>query len=133
MLPLFQLALAEQLRIWRFGAALALFCIIVLLGSVPGARAEIAHLAPGVVLHTLAYACITFLLYTGTSGGRRQRAFKAVLTVLAMGAIDELVQSFFPYRHAAVLDWMVDGSAAIVTTALLWALLPEPLQAARAQ
>ena len=58
-----------------------------------------------------------------------------------MGAGDELLQSFFPYRGAAVGDWLVDCSAALLTAALLWAVLPKrrrplalppALQAARA-
>ena len=45
---------------------------------------------------------------------------------MAMGAIDETVQSFLPYRHGTVTDWMIDSSAALVTAGLLWALLPAP-------
>ncbi len=41
-----------------------------------------------------------------------------------MGAIDESVQSFFPYRGAAVGDWMVDCSAALFVCAFLWMVLP---------
>jgi VanZ family protein len=40
-----------------------------------------------------------------------------------MGALDEYVQSFFPYRHAAIGDWYVDVSAGIFMSALLWAFL----------
>ena len=42
-----------------------------------------------------------------------------------MGAIDESVQSLFPYRGADVHDWLVDVCAAVVTCAILWLLLPK--------
>lgn len=47
-----------------------------------------------------------------------------MLAIAAMGAIDESVQSFFPYRGASVRDWMVDCSAALFVCALLWMVLP---------
>ena len=126
------LVLDDRLRPWRCAAALILFALIIMIGSVPGARAEIALVASGIVLHTLAYSCVTFLMYTGSRGSRTQRAAKAVLTVLVMGAIDETVQSFLPYRHGAVSDWMVDGASALLTAGLLWALLPAPVHAGQA-
>jgi VanZ family protein len=39
-----------------------------------------------------------------------------------MGALDECVQSFFPYRTAAVTDWMVDFAAGGLVSILLWKL-----------
>lgn len=118
------LVLDDRLRPWRCAAALTLFVLIVAIGSIPGARHEIAHLASGLILHGLAYSGITFLMYTGSRGSQLQRAAKAVLAVMLMGAIDECVQSFLPYRHGAVGDWMVDVSSAFLTAGLLWALLP---------
>ncbi len=123
------LILDDRLRAWRCAAALSLFALIVMIGSIPGARAEIANLASGLVLHSLAYSCIAFLMYTGSRGSPLRRAAKAVLTVMVMGAIDEYVQSFFPYRHATVSDWMVDVSSALLTAGLLWVLLPAPARA----
>ncbi len=119
------LVLDPKLRKLRYGCALLIYTAILVMGSIPGARAEIGHFATGVVLHSLAYAVLTFLVFTGSAGSARSRALKAVLTVALMGAGDELLQSFFPYRGAAVSDWLVDCNAAIVTSALLWALLPK--------
>jgi VanZ family protein len=99
---------------------------ILNMGSVPGARAEIGHFASGLVLHSIAYGGLTLLLFTGTTGTPRERAIKAVLTVFAMGAIDELVQSFLPYRVGSLVDLTVDSGAALVVATLLWAYLPEP-------
>ena len=120
------LVLDARLRRLRYRCALFLYAAIVLTGSIPGARAELGTLASGVVLHTLAYGAVTFLLYTGSAGPRRARAIRAVLTVFAMGAVDELVQSFLPYRSGALADWIIDCNAAVVTAGLLWAFLPEP-------
>lgn len=120
------LVLDPKLRKLRSGCALLMYAAILVMGSIPGARAEIGQYAPGVVLHSLAYAILTFLLFTGSTGSARSRALKSVLTVALMGAGDELLQSLFPYRGAAIADWLVDCSAAAITAALLWALLPKP-------
>jgi len=108
-----------KLRCW---SAIALYLLILVLGSIPGARAEIGNVASGLVLHSCAYAGLTFLLFTGGSGTLPQRAAKAVLTIMLMGALDEYVQSYFPYRHASVSDWLVDCNAAVLCTVLMSAL-----------
>ncbi|MDM5179799.1 hypothetical protein PO883_21655, partial [Massilia sp. DJPM01] len=56
------LVLDERLRKLRYGTALAMYAAILIMGSVPGARAEIGTVASGIVLHTIAYGAITFLL-----------------------------------------------------------------------
>ncbi len=118
------LVLDPRLRKWRYLCALLIYAAILVMGSIPGARAEIGHYATGVVLHSTAYAVLTFLVFTGSDGSMRSRALKAALTVALMGAGDELLQSLVPYRGASVGDWLVDCSAAAVTSALLRALLP---------
>jgi VanZ family protein len=123
------LVLDPKLRKLRLGCALLMYAAILVMGSIPGARAEIGLYATGVVLHSIAYAILTFLLFTGSTGSARSRALKAVLGVALMGAGDELLQSLFPYRGAAVADWLVDCTAAVITAALLWALLPKPAAA----
>jgi len=120
------LVLDPKLRKLRYGSALLIYAAILAMGSIPGARAEIGQFASGIVLHSLAYAVLTFLVFTGSTGSARRRALKSVLTVALMGAGDELLQSFFPYRGAAVSDWLVDCNASIITSALLWAWLPKP-------
>lgn len=106
----------------RYRTALTLYALILILGSIPGARQDIGQVASGLILHSCAYAGITFLLFTGGSGTLAARAVKAVLTVAAMGAGDELVQSLLPYRHGAVGDWIVDVTSAVVTTAIMWGM-----------
>ncbi len=125
------LIVAPRLRKQRFYCAIGLFIAILLFGSIPGARAEIGRVGSGVVLHLAAYAVLTLLLFTGVEGSRKERALKAMFGAMLMGAIDELVQSMLPYRVGAVLDWVIDATAATVTAWLLWAFLPEshtPLQ-----
>jgi VanZ family protein len=119
------LLLDPKLRAARRGLALVLYLIIVVAGSVPGAREDIGHYASGVVLHSLAYAGLALLWFTGSAGSAGTRAVKTVLAIAVMGALDEFVQSFFPYRGPDVHDWMVDCAAAVVTSAVLAAVLPK--------
>jgi VanZ family protein len=119
------LVLDPKLRLLRRACALLMYLAILVAGSIPGARADIGQYASGAVLHSTAYAVLAFLWFTGSAGGPALRAAKAVLAVAIMGAGDEFVQSFFPYRGAAVSDWMVDCAAALATCAVLWALWPD--------
>ena len=107
-----------------FRSAISIFVLIVVLGSLPGAREDVGQYASGLVLHSVAYAVLGLLAFLGGGGSGSQRALKATLTVAVMGALDEGVQSIFPYRTAAVTDWMVDVAAAGVVSALLWKLWP---------
>jgi VanZ family protein len=117
-----QLLLTSSHARLRYWTAIALYVLILILGSIPGARHDIGEVASGIILHSLAYAGLTFLIFTGSKGGLPQRAGKAVLTIALMGALDEVVQSFFPYRHGAVSDWMVDCNAAVLTAGFMWFL-----------
>jgi phosphoglycerol transferase MdoB-like AlkP superfamily enzyme len=121
------LVLDDRLRRRRFYCALLMFAAILVMGSIPGARAEIGQFGSGAVLHSIAYGSLTFLLYTGNAGSRGQRVIKAVLTVALMGALDEFVQSFLPYRTGSPADWVIDICASLVTAALLWRFMPEPI------
>lgn len=122
------LVLDERLRRRRFFSAFLMFAAILVMGSIPGARAEMGQLGSGIVLHSIAYSSLTFLLYTGTTGTRGQRAVRAVITVVLMGALDETVQSFLPYRTGSLNDWLIDCAASLVAAALLWRFMPEPIR-----
>jgi VanZ family protein len=123
-MPLISFLVDPQYRIARFRTAIALYVSVLVLGSIPGARAEMAEVASGLALHFATYACITFLLFTGFDGAAAGRALKAIVLIAAMGAVDEFVQSFFPYRHASVGDWYVDISAGMFMVALLCVWTP---------
>jgi VanZ family protein len=109
-----------QWRQWRLRAAFAIYAAILVMGSIPGARAEIGLVASGIVLHSLAYGLLAALLFGGTLGAPASRAARAVLGVMAMGAGDELIQSMLPYRNGNPADWLVDVCAALLVSLLLW-------------
>ena len=121
------LVLDERLRRRRFYSAFLIFAAILVMGSIPGARAEIGQFGSGIFLHSVAYGTLAFLLYTGTTGERNRRAVRAVLAVALMGAIDEIVQSFLPYRRGSPVDWLIDCCAASVTAGVLWRFMPQPI------
>lgn len=101
------------------GLALLALAGIVVAGSIPGARAEVGTYASGVVLHGLTYAGLATLWFLGSTGTPVQRALKAMLAIALMGAFDEWVQSFFPYRSGDIRDWLVDVSAATFASTVL--------------
>ncbi|CDG84836.1 VanZ family protein [Janthinobacterium agaricidamnosum] len=109
----------------RYLCAFILYLLIVIIGSIPGARKDIGDYASGIVLHTLAYAIIAYLLFSGTPGSLPRRAATSIVTVALMGALDEYIQSFLPYRRGAVSDWLVDCNAAILMSLLLWLVWPK--------
>jgi VanZ family protein len=119
------LLLHPTLRRLCLGAAVVMYLAIITTGNIPGARADIGHYAPGPVLHSIAYAVLACLWFIGSRGSSVARAGKAVLAVAVMGALDEYIQSYFPYRGADVHDWMVDCTAAIFASGLLCWLLPK--------
>jgi hypothetical protein len=100
-------------------AAILMYLTIITVGNIPGARADIGTYAPGAVLHSIAYAVLAALWFVGSAGSPLARAVKAVLAVALMGACDEFIQSFFPYRGADVRDWAVDVAAAVVASTVL--------------
>lgn len=104
-----------------FRSGLMLYLAVIVLGSIPGAREEIGHMASGLVLHFTTYACIAFLLACGVAGNATAKAVKAFCIVAAMGALDECIQATLSYRDGAIADWIIDVSAAL-TVALLFRL-----------
>lgn len=120
------LFLDDRLRTARFGTGIVVFVAIVLVGAIPGARANIGDYATGIVLHSLGYGTISMLLFTGMNGSLRYRFVRTLLSVAVMGAIDELIQSFLPYRRGALSDWIVDCTASLAVCSMLMFILPEP-------
>jgi hypothetical protein len=114
-----------RLRLFLIACAIFMYLMIVIAGNLPGARADIGHYASGVALHSTAYAVLAALFFFGSTGSAAARAAKSVLIVAMMGAGDEFIQSFFPYRGADVHDWAVDCISAIVTNGLLCLLVPK--------
>jgi VanZ family protein len=103
----------------RYLSAFVLYFSIVLFGSIPGVREEAGEFASGLVLHSLAYSTIAYLLFTGEKRQSLSTAVRAFLWVVVMGAADEYIQSFFPYRNGRMQDWIVDMSAALTMLCIL--------------
>lgn len=114
-----ELAIGMQYRRLRYRCGVVVYLAVLLLGSVPGARAEIGMVAPGLLLHTAAYSLITFLLFTGTRSSSLPAARNTFLIVASMAALDELVQAMLPYRTGAVSDWLIDVNAAFVALIIM--------------
>jgi VanZ family protein len=147
---LIDISFGEKYRKLRLGSAFLLYFLILVLGSVPGARQDVGEMASGLIflilgsipglrqdvgeissgltLHASAYSIITLLLFTGYVGRPSRKAIQAFMTVAAMGALDEYIQSFLSYRTGAASDWMVDVIAGFVTASLLVILTKERLQ-----
>jgi VanZ family protein len=106
-------------------AAFALYFAVLILGSLPGARAEVGAYASGLFLHAMTYAVITIFLFNGLTGDAWRKSIGAFLTVATMGGGDEWIQSFFPYRTASVGDWLVDVGAALLACVILGLLWPK--------
>lgn len=114
-----EIVIGPRFRRLRLIAAFMLYAAIVLFGLIPGVRAEIGHFASGLVLHSLAYSTIAYLLFAGLGGSRGRNALTALMIVSVMGALDELIQSFVPYRMGRIQDWAVDVCAASLVLLLL--------------
>jgi hypothetical protein len=67
-LMLKQILLTSSYARLRYWTAIALYLMILILGSIPGARQDIGEVASGLILHSIAYAGLAFLIYTGSNG-----------------------------------------------------------------
>lgn len=95
------------------------YALVIILGTIPGARSEVGEVASGFFLHFTTYAFIAALLFTGHVGSAASRVWRTVMIVSLMGAMDEFIQSFLPYRHGTIRDWYVDVAAALITVTIL--------------
>ena len=108
-----------QAPFWRPGlarvcvpAAALFFLALVTIGNLPGLAAQMSDAYGDKRLHLAAYATLTCLAYASFN---RRPALLAFLSATALGALDEGIQSFFPYRQADLLDLLADISAAGAT------------------
>ncbi|MGK5077812.1 VanZ family protein [Janthinobacterium sp. HLX7-2] len=128
--PLLQLCFADRYERLRLRTALVLYLLVILIGDIPGMRADVGQYASGGVLHSFGYGVLALILFSGIGGSMARRALLSVLMVAAMGALDEFIQSFLSYRHGSVRDWLVDMAAAAVVALLLTLLWPKMAAAA---
>jgi len=104
---------------WKVGVARAclplaavFFAVLVTVGNLPGLAADMSDAFGDKRLHLVAYAFLAALIYLSVN---RRPALVAMLVVTALGALDESIQSFFPYRQAELLDLLADILAAGAT------------------
>ncbi len=109
----------KRVPFWRPGmariclpAAGLFFLALVTVGNLPGLASEMSDAFGDKRLHLAAYAFLTGLIYLSVN---RRPGLTALLAVSALGALDESIQSFFPYRQADFLDLLADISAAGAT------------------
>lgn len=109
----------ERAPFWRPGMARiclpmagVFFAVLITVGNLPGLAAEMSDAFGDKRLHLAAYAFLTSLIYFSVN---RRPALVALLGATALGALDEAIQSFFPYRQADLLDLLADISAAGAT------------------
>ncbi len=88
------------------------FAVLVTVGNLPGLAAEMSDAFGDKRLHLAAYAFLTTLIYFSVN---RRPALTALVVVASLGALDEAIQSLFPYRQADLLDLLADISAAGAT------------------
>lgn len=105
-------------------AAMLLYILMVLVGAVPGKAEALSAAVYDKLLHFSAYAVLSGLVYCGLSGRPVPRALRTLIVAGALGALDEAIQSFMPYRHANWADWRVDMLAALSCVVILILLHP---------
>jgi VanZ family protein len=106
----------------RLTIAYLFFVLMVAIGSIPGEANALSATFGDKLLHFCAYAFLSALIFTGSSGNAWSRAARAFLAIACLGATDEMIQGLMPYRTADFADWAWDMLAATWTIALLAAL-----------
>ncbi len=95
------------------------FVAMLILGNIPGWRQALHDWVSGLVLHVVAYGVLSVFFWGILSGSPSVKALRVIASVMVLGALDEYVQSFFPYRCASWNDWAVDVLTAIVVAGLM--------------
>lgn len=119
-------------KLW-FTTASGFFIVLVALGSIPGAADSLSQRYGDKLLHTLAYGVLAVLYFQAYRGSKLARSSATVATIALLGALDETLQSFLPYRNASLADWCFDVASALLIVALMaWRtrVLPAPLNTA---
>jgi len=88
------------------------FLVLVTVGNLPGLAADMSDAFGDKRLHLAAYAFLSGLIYASVN---RRPVLVSLLVIAALGALDESIQSLFPYRQAELLDLLADISAAGAT------------------
>lgn len=100
-------------------AAFLLFLLMVCLGAIPGKAMAASAVVSDKLLHFTAYSILSILLYCGMSGTRLNRGLRTFLLIGVLGGLDEVIQSFLPYRNFSRLDWEINMLAAAICVSFL--------------
>lgn len=99
--------------------AFSFFALMVAIGAIPGYAKAASAMVDDKVLHFIAYACLSGLIYGGLAGRLVSRAVRTLLTIALLGGLDETIQIFMPYRSADLTDWKFDMLAALSCVVVL--------------
>jgi VanZ family protein len=97
----------------------AFFLLMVAIGAIPGEATELSAKIPDKLLHFTAYSFLTCCIYRSLSCGLLSRAVRTVMIVGVLGALDENIQRFMPYRSCDLKDWIFDLLAAFFSVVVL--------------
>jgi VanZ family protein len=110
---------------WR-GLLALVYTLALFYGGVIdiGPLPKIPHLATDKLLHALAFAGLSALVFFAlTDVKARRRQIVAACVSTAAGALLELVQSALPYRSADLLDLLADAVGAVLgALSMAWCL-----------
>lgn len=98
---------------------LIFFAVMVAIGSIPGEAPALSAKVPDKLLHFVAYSFLTGCIFGSLSGGLWSRSWRSVLYVGMLGALDENIQRFLPYRSCDIADWAFDMLAAVCSVLIL--------------
>jgi VanZ family protein len=102
-----------------FAVAAIFFITMIIFSSIGDFERQLIWLFNDKLLHLLAYSILSVLIYIGLSGHLLSRIALTFFVVSGLGAIDELIQNFFPQRDPSFDDWLVDCLGCIGTIGLM--------------
>jgi len=111
-----------KLHVRWFCVASIFFVFLIALGSLPGTADALSLRFGDKLLHTLAYSVMAALYFYAYAGSKLARSIATITTIALLGALDETVQSFLPYRNSSLSDWCFDIAAAFIVVTLLLTL-----------
>lgn len=96
--------------------AAAFYLLMLLVGNQPGNAQAMSQEYGDKNLHLVAYACLAGAIHLSFT---RYRAAITLAGIALLGGLDELIQSFFPYRSSDLTDLLTDLLAAVAAIALI--------------
>ncbi|WP_295750763.1 VanZ family protein [Undibacterium sp.] len=95
------------------------FATMVAIGAIPGEATALSARIPDKLLHFVAYSFLTCCIFGSLKGGLWSRSWRSIVYVGMLGALDENIQRFMPYRSCDIADWAFDMLAATLSVLIL--------------